>query len=252
MRTISLRHSSGSSARTARITCSPTIRPHGGATASSIRSKSAPRDQASRFAHGGLCHLAQYERKIPARWEQGYLASTADSAQQRRAGHGIENAALCGAVHRDGANTSVVMGLSSFRAQSSDSVTASASNWRLSPWTRRASARRHRFHVQASRGLESAKSDDRDPFLEAPESAARALPLPRRRTRYREGVVGTVNYDMELPAFSELPLSMSGLLVTSRAATATVTARGDPELQKFMKLPPAGPGTFPKPTTCLS
>jgi len=60
------------------------------------------------------------------------------------------------------------------------------------------------------------------------------------------GAVGTVNYDVELPAFSKLPFSMSGLLVTSRAAAATVTARGDPELQKFMKLPPAGLRTFPQ------
>ena len=79
------------------------------------------------------------------------------------------------------------------------------------------------------------------------------LNLPPGRYHFRVGVhdtgngaVGTVNYDVELPAFSKLPLSMSGLLVTSRAATATVTARGDPELQKFMKLPPAGLRTFPQ------
>lgn len=77
------------------------------------------------------------------------------------------------------------------------------------------------------------------------------LNLPPGRYHFRVGVhdtgngaVGTVNYDLELPAFSKLPFSMSGLLVTSRAATATVTARGDPELQKFMKLPPAGLRTF--------
>jgi len=77
------------------------------------------------------------------------------------------------------------------------------------------------------------------------------LNLPPGRYHFRVGVhdtangtVGTVNYDVELPAFSKLPFSMSGLLVTSRAATATITARGDPELQKFMKLPPAGLRTF--------
>ena len=79
------------------------------------------------------------------------------------------------------------------------------------------------------------------------------LNLPPGRYHFRVGVhdtangaVGTVNYDVELPAFSTLPFSMSGLLVASRAATATVTARGDPELQTFMKLPPAALRAFPQ------
>jgi hypothetical protein len=79
------------------------------------------------------------------------------------------------------------------------------------------------------------------------------LNLPPGRYHFRVGVndtgngaVGTVNYDVELPAFSKLPFSMSGLLVTSRAATETVRARGDPELLKFMKMPPAGLRTFPQ------
>lgn len=58
------------------------------------------------------------------------------------------------------------------------------------------------------------------------------------------GAVGTVSYDLEVPNFNELPLAMSGLLVTSKDATATVTARGDAELQKFMNLPPASLRAF--------
>jgi hypothetical protein len=58
------------------------------------------------------------------------------------------------------------------------------------------------------------------------------------------GAVGTVNYDLEVPDFKELPLSMSGLLVTSREATQTVTAKGDAELQKVMNAPPVSQRTF--------
>ena len=79
------------------------------------------------------------------------------------------------------------------------------------------------------------------------------LNLPPGRHQVRVGVydtangaTGTVMYDLDVPAFSKLPFSMSGLLVTSREALSTVTARGDPELQKFLKLPPAALRTFPQ------
>ena len=79
------------------------------------------------------------------------------------------------------------------------------------------------------------------------------LNLPPGRYQLRVGVydtangaIGTVMYDLDVPAFSKLPFSMSGLLVTSREAVSTVTARGDPELQKFLKLPPAALRTFPR------
>ena len=79
MRTISARHSSGSSARTARITCWPTIRPHGGATASSIRSKFAPRVPASRFVHGGaMSSRPRRNTKSQRDREQRHLAAADD------------------------------------------------------------------------------------------------------------------------------------------------------------------------------
>ena len=77
------------------------------------------------------------------------------------------------------------------------------------------------------------------------------LNLPAGRYHLRVGVhetatgaVGTVSYDLEVPNFNELPLAMSGLLVTSKDATSTLTARGDVELQKFMNAPPASLRTF--------
>ena len=58
------------------------------------------------------------------------------------------------------------------------------------------------------------------------------------------GAVGTVSYDLDVPNFNDLPLAMSGLLLTSRDAASTVTARGDAELQKFMDAPPVSLRTF--------
>ncbi len=58
------------------------------------------------------------------------------------------------------------------------------------------------------------------------------------------GAVGTVSYDLDVPNFSGLPLAMSGLLLTSRDAASTVTAKGDAELQKFMNAPPVSLRTF--------
>ena len=79
------------------------------------------------------------------------------------------------------------------------------------------------------------------------------LNLPARRSHLRVGVhntatgaVGTVSYDIEVPDFTELPLAMSGLLLTSRDATSTVTARGDAELQKIMSAPPVSLRAFRK------
>ena len=67
------------------------------------------------------------------------------------------------------------------------------------------------------------------------------LNIPAGRYHFRVGVhdtatgsIGTVSYDLDVPDFRKLPLAISGLLVTSREASSTVTARGDPELQKFM------------------
>jgi hypothetical protein len=78
------------------------------------------------------------------------------------------------------------------------------------------------------------------------------LNLPPGRYQLRVGVydtggdtVGTANYDLEVPDFNKLPFGMSGLFVTSKAATSTVTARADPELQKFLPAPPVSLREFP-------
>ena len=60
------------------------------------------------------------------------------------------------------------------------------------------------------------------------------------------GRIGSVNYDLEVPDYSKLPLSMSGLLLTSRAGTHTPTARPDPALQRAMPAPPVALRMFPR------
>jgi len=58
--------------------------------------------------------------------------------------------------------------------------------------------------------------------------------------------VGSLNYDLEVPDYGKLPLSLSGLLLTSRAGTTTLTARPDALLQKAMPAPPVALRTFPQ------
>lgn len=79
------------------------------------------------------------------------------------------------------------------------------------------------------------------------------LNLPAGRYQFRVGVhdvatgaVGTLSYDLDVQDFNKVPFGMSGLLVTSREASSTVTARGDPQLQSFMNAPPVSLRTFPQ------
>jgi hypothetical protein len=60
------------------------------------------------------------------------------------------------------------------------------------------------------------------------------------------GAVGSLNYDLEIPNFHELPLSMSGVLLSSAAGAATMTARPDKELQAVMPTPPVALRRFPQ------
>jgi VWFA-related protein len=59
------------------------------------------------------------------------------------------------------------------------------------------------------------------------------------------GRVGSLQRDLEVPDYNRLPFSMSGLVLSSRAGTATPTARGDALLQRFMPAPPVALRVFP-------
>ena len=56
--------------------------------------------------------------------------------------------------------------------------------------------------------------------------------------------VGTVLYDLDVPDFSKAPISMSGLAITSPAATRLPTVRPDVELRQVLPAPPVAAREF--------
>jgi VWFA-related protein len=77
------------------------------------------------------------------------------------------------------------------------------------------------------------------------------LELPPGRYQLRiaarnvvSGALGALSYDLDVPDFHQLPLSMSGVLLTSLTGAAGTTARGDPQLQKVMPAAPVSRRIF--------
>ena len=58
------------------------------------------------------------------------------------------------------------------------------------------------------------------------------------------GAIGTLSYDLEVPAFDKAPLSMSGVVLTSRAAARRPTVAPDPELKDLLPGPPTATREF--------
>ena len=59
------------------------------------------------------------------------------------------------------------------------------------------------------------------------------------------GALGSVLYDLDVPDFYKAPFSMSGLTITSMAASALPTAKADEQLKAMLPAPPAALRTFP-------
>ena len=60
------------------------------------------------------------------------------------------------------------------------------------------------------------------------------------------GKVGSVLYDLDVPDFTKAPLSMSGLVLTSAAASAEPTVRPDEQLKQLLPSSPVATRTFPQ------
>jgi hypothetical protein len=60
------------------------------------------------------------------------------------------------------------------------------------------------------------------------------------------GKVGSVSYDLEVPDFSKLPLSMSGVALTSMSGSALMTARPDELMKGVLPASPVALRTFPQ------
>jgi VWFA-related protein len=62
----------------------------------------------------------------------------------------------------------------------------------------------------------------------------------------RNGNAGSVVYDLEVPDYSKLPFSMSGLVITSLSGASLATARADEQLKAVLPVPPTAQRTFPQ------
>jgi hypothetical protein len=60
------------------------------------------------------------------------------------------------------------------------------------------------------------------------------------------GALGSVLYDLDVPDFEKVPLSMSGLAMTSASSTRAPTARPDADLRQVLPGPPVASRTFPQ------
>ena len=61
----------------------------------------------------------------------------------------------------------------------------------------------------------------------------------------RTGKAGSVVYDLEVPDYSKLPFSMSGLVVTSLSGASLATARADEQLKAVLPVPPTARAHVP-------
>jgi VWFA-related protein len=60
------------------------------------------------------------------------------------------------------------------------------------------------------------------------------------------GALGSVLYDLDIPDFEKIPLSMSGLVLTSASSTQAPTARPDADLRQVLPGPPVASRAFPQ------
>src|SRR6185295_3129865 len=60
------------------------------------------------------------------------------------------------------------------------------------------------------------------------------------------GNVGSVQYDLDVPDFIKAPFSISGLVMTSAAGSAILTARADEQLKAVLPGPPVALRSFPQ------
>jgi hypothetical protein len=62
----------------------------------------------------------------------------------------------------------------------------------------------------------------------------------------RNANTGSVVYDLEVPDYSKLPFSMSGLVITSLSGASLATARADEQLKAVLPVPPTAQRAFPQ------
>jgi len=97
------------------------------------------------------------------------------------------------------------------------------------------------------------KPENKPTFVATGVRMATRLHLPPGRYQIRvaakeggTGRVGTVNYDIDVPDFTQDPLMMSGIALTAASGARTSTVKPDEELKAALPAPPVAGREFPK------
>jgi VWFA-related protein len=97
------------------------------------------------------------------------------------------------------------------------------------------------------------KPENRPTFVATGVRMATRLHLPPGRYQIRVAAkeggtsrVGTINYDIDVPDFTQDPLMMSGIAITSASSVRMSTVKPDEELKAALPAPPVAVRDFPK------
>lgn len=97
------------------------------------------------------------------------------------------------------------------------------------------------------------RPENRDRFVRTGVRVATRLQLPKGRYQLRvaaresgTGRVGSVNYDLDVPDFTEEPLAVSGIAIASASGLQMSTAKPDEELKGVLPGPAVASRVFPR------
>jgi VWFA-related protein len=97
------------------------------------------------------------------------------------------------------------------------------------------------------------RPENRQRFVQTGVRVATRLQVPPGRYQLRvaaresgSGRVGSINYDLEVPDFTQAPLTMSGIAIASAAALTISTAKVDDQLKDVLPGPPTAIRVFPR------
>jgi VWFA-related protein len=97
------------------------------------------------------------------------------------------------------------------------------------------------------------RPENRQRFVQTGVRVATRLQIPPGRYQLRvaaretgTGRVGSLNYDLEVPDFTDEPLAVSGIAIASAAALAISTAKVDDQFKEVLPGPPTAIRVFPR------
>lgn len=97
------------------------------------------------------------------------------------------------------------------------------------------------------------RPENRQRFVQTGVRVSTRLQLPPGRYQLRvaaresgTGRVGSVNYDIDVPNFREVPLALSGIVLASASGQRMSTAKPDEEFKDVLPGPPVAMRTFPR------